>query len=111
MKGRENLARNHYCCKGHYNTLRADTGERVIAQRVTSAFPITVETHLPEMRETPGEVDDQVEAEQLLIVDGVSEDVHGELAYVTVSQGCVSWDLMDAPGGISLGKSVVCWIT
>jgi len=64
-------------------------------------------TCLPEMRETP-EVYDQVEANQLLIVDGVSQDVHRELAYVAVSQGYVSGDLVDAPGGISLGKSAVC---
>ena len=64
---------------------------------------------LPEMRET-SEVYDQVEADQLLIVGRVSLDVHGELAYVAVSQGCVSGDLVDAPGGISLGKSAVCTI-
>ena len=66
-------------------------------------------TCLPEMRETP-EVHDQVEANQLLIVDGVSQDVHGELAYVSVSQIYTSGYSADAPGGISLGKSAACTI-
>ena len=66
-------------------------------------------TCLPEMRETP-KVYNQVEANQFLIVDGVSQDVHRKLAYVVVSKSCVSGDLVDAPGGISLGKSAVCTI-
>lgn len=38
------------------------------------------------MREALGKVDNQVEADQFLIVDGVSLDVNGELGYVAVSQ-------------------------
>lgn len=41
---------------------------------------------LPEMREAPGKVDNQVEADQIFVVGGVSPNVNGELAYVAISQ-------------------------
>jgi len=40
---------------------------------------------LPEVREAPGKVDDQVEAQQFFIVDRVPLDVDAELACVAVS--------------------------
>lgn len=66
---------------------------------------------LPQAREAPGKVDKQVEADQFLVVVRVPLDVDIELAYVTVSQGRISRNSMDTPGGISLGKSAVCSIT
>jgi len=95
IRGHEDVKHNHYCWEGHYDTLYADTGaagrerERLYSGcHLRSRSPEG--TGLPEMRETSGKVYDQVETNQLLIVRGVSQDVHRELAYVAVSSGCVS---------------------
>ena len=69
----------------------------------------SIRTCLPQERAF-GKVDDQIEAKKFLVVDGVSHDVNTELAYVAMSQGRVSGDSMDEPGGISLGRSAVCTI-
>ena len=111
----EDVTCNNYRCEGHYNTQHADT-ETMGRERESDCTgaphtpPITWGRCLPEVREAP-EVDNQVEANQLLIVDSVSLDVHRKLAYVTVSRRCVSGDSIDVPGGISLGKSATCSIT
>jgi len=38
------------------------------------------------MREALGKVDNQVEADQIFVVGGVSPNVDGKLAYVAISQ-------------------------
>ena len=55
-------------------------------------------------------VDGQLQAKHILILDGVPLDVDIKDGYVAMSQGCVSRNSMDEPGGISLGSSVVCLI-
>lgn len=70
---------------GHRNIARNERGEWYSKSYVRSRS--SEGTCLPEVRETLGKVDYQIEAEQLLVVDGVPPDVDGELACAAVSRG------------------------